>query len=304
MKRQNGLVSESIAKDLSVRMSRLGECIDEIFYAVVQAGYGEPIIVAIAALDEIASTQEAKGRLREYWREYARERLSALKGPLDLLRGQFPEVMTYRSKLLDSLREDAVAGRLISNSRFPSPHIEPTLKRWTEIPALDPSAVKENEAVKGARRRAAAAQGLSEDASFRSMSDKERYLLLIQRYSRSLIAAGFKLDSTRRSGLVFRKLTSDKRWAFLMVDQSQEDVGTGSLSVRFGITLPRKAVHPAMLPLSAVATFSPNDICPCFRVAQEFASESLSQFYLAADACTYLTRLVYDRLNPLISGVC
>jgi hypothetical protein len=102
--------------------------------------------------------------------------------------------------------------------------------------------------------------------------------------------------------VVFRKLTSDKRWAFLLADQSRDDVETGSLSPSFALTLPRKAVLPSTLSLNAAATFLPDDIVPRFRASCFFVKDSYAEFCLAADSIAFLARAVYMRVDRLVAN--
>lgn len=98
---------------------------------------------------------------------------------------------------------------LKSDGLIVSPQIEPTIKHYVEMMPDDPLAIQINEHVKQARRQAAADLSLPESPEFGSLGAKARYDLLIERYLACLLPARFKLDSHLKTGLVFRKLTSD-----------------------------------------------------------------------------------------------
>ncbi|CAN7239910.1 hypothetical protein [Polaromonas sp. LjRoot131] len=296
----DSLITIDDAKALSHKLYRLGEQWADIHDDLERAGYGTPASMVMQAQEALAGTEERRLQLRSYWTEYAKERLAGLVGPMDILSGKLPQIAAYRSDLLAALRADVAAGKLISLGPIISPQIEPTVKQYVEMMPTDPLAIQVNDQVKQARRESVAKMSLVEKSGFEALSAKARYELLIERYLTLLEPAGFKLDSHRKSGLVFRKTTSNGRWAFLFVDDSRDGVDGGMLSVQFAITLPQKAVLPSALSSGAVATFSPDDIVPGFGAVRGFARSSYAQFCLAADACAFLAKTVYPRLDELL----
>jgi hypothetical protein len=295
------LISDDEARHLSSRLYPLGDQWQEICAELEASGYGAPSLVRRNAIESLAATEEGRARLHAYWREWARERLAGLTGPMSILRGKYPHVSAYRSELMALLRADLAAGKIKSEGPIVSPQIEPSLKRIIERGPDDPGAKWLHEEIKKTAQQAASALHLAERPDFAKQDASERYALLIERYRASLEPAGFTLDSHRRTGLMFRKLTSDKRWAFLLADQSKDDVDTGSLSPSFALTLPKKAVLPSAASLNAVATFSPDDIVPCFRTSCAFAKDSYAQFCLAADSIAFLAKTVYERVDRLLA---
>ena len=95
-------------------------------------------------------------------------------------------------------------------------------------------------------------------------------------------------------------MTSDGKWAFVFVDDSRDGVDVGMLSVKFGLTLPKKAVLPSALPSCLVASFAGDDIVPGFEGVRGFATDSYAEFCLAADACAYLAGALYRRVDMLL----
>jgi hypothetical protein len=249
----------------------------------------------------MASSDEGRAQLREYWGEYGKERLSGLVGPMNVLAGDLPKISYYRSPLLDRLRADAKTGRLTKSSTIASPQIEPTVKRFVELLPDDPIAVGLNEQVRDARAKGAASKGLTDLENFSGEGAAERYRLLADRYSSvGFSNSGFRCDSQRKSGLIFRRPTSDGLWDFLFVDESLSSVEIGMLSSRFAIVLPRQAVLPGALSLKAAATFSPSDVVPGFAAIEGFDRRSYAQMCLAADATAYLARIIYSRVDRLL----
>lgn len=134
---------------------------------------------------------------------------------MSILEGKYPRNSVYRSALIARLRADVAAGKIKSEGQFKSPQIEPTLKRDIESGVDHPEFKHFLDESNRAQRAAASALGLLDDAEFGRLNERVRYDLLIERYRGSLVADGFTLDSHRKTGLVFRRLTSNQRWAFL-----------------------------------------------------------------------------------------
>jgi hypothetical protein len=302
MAASGALITEEDARRLSRQLFPLGDQWEDLCDELALAGYGLPAAVFRQAYQDLAQTEERRQSLRSYWGEYAKERLAALMGPMDIERGKLPAIAAYRSEFLARLRADAAAGKLKSEGPIISPQIEPTIKRFVEMMPDDPVRKQLNDRTKQARQQAASSLGFDEKPEFAQLGPTDRNRLLMERYVSVLEPAGFTLDSHRKTGLVFRKLTSDGRWAFLFVDDSVDDVRFGTLSTRFALTLPGKAVLPRALPLSAVATFSPHDIVPCFVAANGFANGSYAEFCLAADTNSFLAQTVYSRIDSLLAG--
>lgn len=299
MKVTGVLITDEAAKELSSRLALLGDQWQEICAELNVAGYGTVSAASRSTIEALATAVD-RARLYAYWREWAKERLAGLVGPINILRGSYPHVSAYRSDLMAILRADAAAGKLKSEGPIVSPQVEPTLKRHIEMLPDDPVAKQINEDIKNARQQAASSLQLAEMSEFAEFGASARYDLLIERYRAALEPVGFALDSHRKTGLVFRKLTSDKRWAILLVDESRGGVDTGMLSPSFALTLPKKAVLPSAVSLNAMATFSPDDLVPRFRASCMFAQDSYAQFCLAADSIAFLTRIVYPRLDALL----
>ena len=300
MKVTGALITDEAAKEMSSRLALLGDQWQEICVELNAAGYGTSSAASRGMIEALAATADDRSRLYAYWREWAKERLAGLVGPINILRGRYPHVSGYPSELMAMLRADAAAGKHKSQGPIVSPQIEPTLKRHIEMLPDDPVANQINEDIQKARQQAASSLQLAEMSEFVGLSASARYDLLTERYRAALQPVGFALDSHRKTGLVFRKLVSDKRWAFLLVDESRDGVDTGMLSPSFVLTLPIKAVLPSAVSLNAVATFSPDDLVSRFRASCMFARDSYAQFCLAADSVAFLTRVVYARLDALL----
>jgi hypothetical protein len=303
MTKDGGLLGLGEARMLSERLYPLGDHCPSIWDELDKSGYGAPARIVREAHRELAGDAEKYDQVTRYWVEYAKERLAGLVGPMDILRGRITKVSAYRSELLDRLRADAKAGRLKSEGPIVSPQIEPTIKRYIELLPDDPLRVAVKERIRAAQKTAAAAVQLRELAEFSKKSSKQKYGLLIERYLADLEPAGFTLDSHRKHGVVFRRIIANGQWAFVFVDESQDGIDGGQLFTHMAITLPKKAVLPGALPLSAAATFSPADLVPGFGAICWFDANSYAQLCLSCDANSFLAKSVSDHIDKLLSNV-
>lgn len=300
MTKDGALLAPREARALSERLYPLGDECPSIWDELDRSGYGEPARIVREAHRELAGSAEKYEQVTRYWVEYAKERLAGLVGPMDILRGRLTKVSAYRSELLDRLRADAKAGRLKSEGPIVSPQIEPTIKRYIELLPDDPFRVPVRERIRAAQKAAVAAAKLHELPEF-SKNSKQKYELLIERYRADLEPAGFTLDSHRKHGVVFRRIIANGQWAFVFVDESRDGMDGGQLFPHMAITLPKKAVLPGALPLSAVATFSPADLVPGFGAVCWFDASSYAQLCLACDANSFLAKSVASRIDKLLS---
>lgn len=297
----NGLISFEEAHLLSKKIYPLGDQMNDICEELHRAGYGMSAKVRRVSYEELAETETALAQLHDYWRDYAKERLAGLVGPMSILKGRYPEHCAFRSKLIEGLREDAKNGKLKSTGRIVSPQIEPTIKRRLEMQS-DVLIRDVFEKSNAAKKQAVLDLQLKDNPDFPTFSASAKYNLLIERYKEALIPFGFKMDTRRKSGAVFRKITSDGKWAFLLIDDSWDAADTGGgLSPSIALTLPRKAVLPEYPSLSSVATFMLDDIVPQFHSCYGFSKNSYQEFCLAIDSIAALTKIIFTRLDKLLT---
>lgn len=300
MLKDGALLSFDEARALSARLYRLAEQCEQIWDELDESGYGRPARIFREALRQLAGDDETYKQVVLYWIEFAKERLAGLVGPMDVLGGDIPKVAAYRSRFLETLRRNAKVGLLKSTGPIVSPQIEPTVKRYVEMLPDDPFKKGVMERIKSERQEAATMLRLQERAEFPALSAKERYELLVKRYSDNLQSAGFRLDSHRKHGVVYRRTTADGRWAFVLIDESRDGMDGGRLDTRMAITLPKKAILPGAVAMTAAATFSPVDLVPGFGGVCGFDRRSYAELCLACDANSQLAKSVYVRLNELL----
>jgi len=315
-KKNRQQLSEDEVRLLSRQLYPLGEQCPELWEELERAGYWEPIRIWRQALRELAGSDEKYAQLEHYWVEDAKEVLAALaasgtmnilSGPWDNLKGQLPEFSAYRSAFLDKLREDARAGLLKSEGKTVSPQIEPTLKRFIEMPLNDPArgfAKRHNETIE-ARKQAVLALGLQEEADFSSWDGSRKYDALLARYRAHLEPAGFSVGPLRKHGVIFRKPTSDGRWSLIFAEESREWILTGCrvgmLDSTIAISTPGVDVVPRAVGLRAAVTIQPDVLVDRFRSVCRFDMDSYAQLCLACDANALFAKSVCARIDKLIS---
>jgi hypothetical protein len=284
--------SSAREQELSKRLCDLAAQSLEIAKALDQSGYGGPALATRETIRRLAGSAEAYQHVERYWVEYAKERLAARRGPMDILRGDLPPTTSYRSAFLDTLRANAKAGLLKSDGPIVSPQIEPTLKRYIEMFPSDPYVVQGANDVKTARFNAIKALHLQEMPGFELLDAGQRYEILMERYQRAFERCGFTLTSRNRQAVVFSKTSSDGLWNLGFADESFDDMTGGQIDAL--LLVAPATEKKALSRRRASATFLLDDLVPGFASVCGFNARSFASLLLAADANVVLTNLVFE----------
>lgn len=295
-----GSISDVDARELSRRLAMLGNEWPAICVEIDAAGYGTPSSTARAALERLAETVDDRKRLHIYWTEWAKERLAALAGPVNILRGRYPPSSGYRSEFIAVLRDAATAARARGDAQVLSPQIEPTLMRFVEQ-REGVSLLEIEQEVENARAQAAAAHQFEEVEKFRDANQARRYEMFIERCLVALGPVGFQIDSNLATGVVFRRQLSSAGLDFLLVHPFAGAIMAGNLSPIVALTVSTASIDPRLVDLSAVATFSLDDVIPRFRSSCMFNRLSYAQFCLAIDSITFLSKILYAKIDKLLA---
>lgn len=270
--------------ELSRKLFPLGEQWMKIVGALQKGGFDDAHRVVRDAQLSLAGTAAARGALQAYWTEYAKERLASLAGPVDVEGGVLPPYCAYRSTLLSSLRISAGGSRVI----------EPTIRRYVEMPADAPWMVDVTNAVRASRAIAAARDWTGEEGGAVS------YEALVRRYESAFRKHGFVQMSQARHGTVFGRLASDSQWMFLFVDQSAQTAADGLLSASYAISAPGTKVDLKSLQKSAVASFPPSVLVPGY--VRTFAPHSSAEMCWSAEGHAFLSSLLFQEIEKLMSN--
>jgi hypothetical protein len=298
------LISDADAKVLSRKLAEFGDQAPAITAELDNSAYGRPAALARGRIEAFAKSAEALDSLRTYWREYAKERLASLAGPVNIPRGRYPRVCEYRSDIIKKMRERVALALIRGDEGVASPQIEPTLKQFVEK-ILDAKQLREL-AVESEKTRinASSALGLQESEEFAKLvrAGRKDFLgdSIATRFVSQLAPAGFIVDSRMENGLVCRKQLGRVDLDFALVFEYGGGLLAGALYPLFSLTLRGMTLTPGKIHGESVATFSPETIVPEFRASCVFTPDSFAQFCLAIDSIAFLTKIVCSRLEEVL----
>ena len=296
----NSTMSEVEAKALSRSLFPLGDQWSEICAELEQSGYGETAKFFRETLEKSAESVVAVEQLRMYWREYAKERLAGLAGPLNVLKGKLPGFSQYRSSYLKGLREKYSAEVENTGTATLSPQIEPTIRRFLDNSTGSPEFLIFIEQLERIRRDRAGSLFGPPLRNFAEIGVDERWRNLSERYVIQFQSFGFKQDAPQASKLVFRKAFTSCNRDFLFVDDSKDDVLFGRLRTQFAIVRSKMAIRAQGSMSSTAATFNPEDIVPGFEVASTFDKDAFEELCLAIDSNVHLADILWRRIDNLL----
>ena len=203
------LLSEAQANALSRRLAELGDHIEEFEEELASRGYGKPAAVKRGLIEELAKSTTELQSLRLYWREYAKERLASLNGPVNIPRGRYPPICEYRSAFIAELRDAVSKGLVRSAGTFSSPQIEPIFKRFVELQRTPQQMRSMAMAIQDARSHAVLTLGLGERADFTNYIDLSRRDKVAEtvtaRFAANMEPDGFAISANPMKGFICRK---------------------------------------------------------------------------------------------------
>lgn len=301
MKKDFG-ISEDDEKWLSSRLYPLGDRWQDICNDLLNSGFGEVALALRKFCENLTRSDDELRALHTYWSEYAKERLAALRGPLNVLTGDLPIRTTYHSDYLEKLRVDVASGKVRSEGDIISPQIEPTLKKFLEN--CDPNLTRDFLSIlKASRKNMADKIDIQNPINFSELSGGRRQTVLLDRYNSKLVSDGFQLKNHGSSGVVFGKPTTNGKLDFLIVDSSRsDDLTRGVICISFILALPEKRVAPGGGPKNAIATIPSELLVPYFDQSTTFDRDSYSEFCLATDTVAAYAKIAYSYIDKAISA--
>lgn len=290
------MTSDHKAK-LSAVLARLGERAETIRMSLDRQGLVEPLNLSRLSYRRFCADEDAFARLSQYWLEYAKERLSALKGPMSLLRRKLPPHASYRSALLDQLYKDASS--LKSEGPISSPPIEPTVKRYVELMPSDPVRIELKSSVRRAQEEAVTRHSYDERVDYAKTDARSRYDDLIELYATEFARGGYRLASKSAAGCVFTRAVQGSGVSVAFIDESMESVCAGKLEIQFAVVANVVRKGPQEVVRSALANFRPEDLLPGWGYVNWFKPNSYAQLRLAAAANCALAIEIATHLDEL-----
>jgi len=296
---QDFVIPNNDLRTLSEQIYVLGAQWMEINDELNAAGYGEESSFFRRIIEDSCVSKEDLSRLHKYWGEWAKEKLAGVGGQTDILRGVYSPYTAFRSKFIDSLRDDLLNGKIESQGKIVTRQIEPTLKKYIES-GPSPQTKSNFEKSRSIKKSAIADHGMQVIDEFPALKNKERFKLLRERYCLSFDVCDFKIDTSSKTYIVFKRVTTNQKWEFFLFDDCFANLEIGQLSPMFGLAYRGSKLSLKTLQLNSVLRFSPEDIIPYFRASRNFAWDSHQEFCLAADTIARLAIIIFQRLDRLI----
>ena len=284
---------------LALTMARLGGEQELVFEMLDMAGFASVISFARDQIFNLVQSRSAYDELKEYWREYACERLSSLGGPVSILKGEYPYSNSYRSELIANLRNTRHLLPVPPPGVVVTPHIEPTLKLVAELPGELQTKLFE------ARKRcyeAAAEEYVLTVRGQKFSSRSAEKLALYSIYDDFLIPEGFVKGKLYADGCVYRKPSGFADLDFILIDESKRNLWLTQLTVSLAIAKSDRLLIPGKSFGSCLVSFSPDDLIPKFGELLNFDSRNFSQLIYSASAIASLTVVISNILRDY-SGV-
>lgn len=285
------------SRSLALALVHVGADLESIWNELAAAGYGQEAAIGRERMLAFAPTPDAKAQLRAYWREYAMERLSALRGPIDVLKGHYPPTQPYRSALLDALRERAPG--LVSPTPLVAPQIEPAIKLCLEdyMNPIHQETVRWSREVKAHAIRNA---GLRDDPQFDDVPWTARVQLLRERVAQMLAPHGFTVGNKGKSVVVAERPTTDGRFIYAFVDSGGTNLGRyGQLDHRITIRTPEQTVAGDPAKDQSLARFNISDLVPEFHWSSQHF-ETYPEFCRAVDTAAYAALCIFRKVDAAL----
>ena len=285
------------SRTLALALVHVGAGLESIWDELAAAGYGEEAAIGRERMLAFAPTPDAKAQLRAYWRDCAMERLSALRGPIDVLKGVYSPTQPYRSLLLEALRERAPT--LVSPTDLVAPQIEPAIKLCLED-YLNPIHDETVRWSRQAKARAIRAAGLRDDPQFDALPWTGRVTLLRERFARMLAPHGFTVKNKGRNVVAAERPTTDGRFIYALVDDGGANLGRyGQLSHWIAIRTPRQRLSHDPDKDESLARFGIGDLVPEFHwSARHF--QTYPEFCRAVDTAAYAALCIFRKVDAAL----
>jgi hypothetical protein len=285
------------SRTLALALVHVGADLESIWDDLAAAGYGQEAAIGRDRMLAFAPTPDAKAQLHAYWREYAMERLSALRGPIDVRKGIYGPTQPYRSRLLEALRERAPS--LVSPTDLVAPQIEPAIKLCLEdyMNPIHQETVRWSREVKA---RAIRKAGLRDDPQFDDVPWTARVRLLRERVTQMLAPHGFTVGNKGKSVVVAERPTTDGRFIYAFVDSGGAGLGRyGQLDHRIAIRTPQQRLAHNPAKDESLARFNIDDLIPEFHWSSRHF-QTYPEFCRAVDTAAYAALCIFRKVDAAL----
>jgi hypothetical protein len=254
-------LSESDLRAFAERLVQVGEGAEAVQQDLHDDGFGVPRVYQDAVLSLARSDVDAREQ-RDYWREFAKERLGCLGAVSSLTDGSYPEMCVYRSPLIEALRSrHALQAESLADAQ--TDEIAPLLARFDDGRGARGGVAKFDRAIEERKAHELRQLGIpiGTPFDFAFAENASRYAELTQIYEQIAPRYGFARDDlrSRKDYLCFSKALVDD-WQICWADESYptQFVVRGIVVItQQGLRFDTRQPSPA-----AIAKIRLNDIIP------------------------------------------
>jgi hypothetical protein len=262
MKAQSAVDSKEKER-MSAALYPIGDELQAIWTEIESQGYCLSQLYR-TAIREVAGSEATFQHVIRYWTEYAKERLAALVGPMDIRAGHIPAHTQYRSPYLDDLRSRQ-SPTAFEVERGAAAEIEPTLRAFLALYHTEEPKKTLGQHV--SRRRALEAEQLiAANPYAMKMSFPTIYQAVVECFSKEFSHYGFVAEKPKSRGCVFRAPAGDGQWDFCYLDSSSEGVTCRQLSSALVLCERGRRLNPLAPSVNALAKLDIGDLVPGFHL--------------------------------------
>lgn len=281
---------------LSSQMACLGSQWRDMFSELKAAGFGHYSEWRMDGAREFARSRGREADLELYWDEYAKERLAALAGPVDVRGGVFPDGCAYRSPFMDRLRREARDLTLGAGDEHFRRFIEPSLREMFAARYWNDTAGQGGFLLtKVAQEFVCENESLLSDGQ--DVIDNESYVTKLSAALRGFVFVG---NLPHRSQ-GFRRDILGTPWSFLVHDNScGGHIELGVLQYGFAVFPSVMRRKSDLRHVHFCATFRTEDLFPFWNY--KFDKNNFSQFkYIVAELAESVD-IIYRRLERILTN--
>jgi hypothetical protein len=214
-------LSESDLRAFAERLVQIGEGAEVVQLDLEAEGFSVPRIYQDAVLSLARSDAETDEQ-RDYWREFAKERLGCLGAVSSLTDGSYPEMCVYRSPLIEVLRKrQALQSESLADAG--TGEIAPLLARFDDGRGARGGVAKFDRAIEERKAHELRQLGIpiGTPFDFTFAENASRYADLTRIYEQIAPRYGFARDElrSRKDYLCFSKALVDD-WQICWADES------------------------------------------------------------------------------------
>lgn len=249
---------------------------------------------------EYSEKSDKLADLEEYWVEFAKERLSMLRGPLNAMTGQSSLPLTYCSLLLHELRSSAAALPYPGSERIAQIH--PALVKHLfhaegrkKIPILWAKVrqVRQDSLTKIGKLD----EEIFVDSAFPNRRELIKKIAIDQLEHKNL--------SIRLAGRNFLNIVGeldDGKFVFnFLMDLEQINEQCGAVCCSVAVTLPSQKFSASNGHVGTIAYFEIDYLNPYFSFALSFENALYKDFYHLMKTISSLASIIFYRLNNILN---